>query len=221
MATSDRFLIRLATESDIPRLMDIQFSAFAQEPVHFAINGSNTAPNREKAGDRLLEQMRQNRNLHTIKCLAIDEATDETSIVGFCEWFIYTHERPEEEWTLEHDLLDCMWIDDAAEREKARDHVLPVFEERRRVLGGSPHALLMYLCVDPRWQRQGVGEKLVRWGTGRADSLGIRCFLEASPFGYGLYRKCGFKDVEVAGGKINTAEYTYPAMLRAPILDDW
>jgi GNAT superfamily N-acetyltransferase len=220
MATNPLFSVHLATESDIHRLMEIQFTAYTNELFHLATNGPNTAPFRQKAGDRLLQQMRRNRNLHTIKCVKVDPNTDETSIVGFCEWFICPHERPEEEWTQEHPLLDCMWIEDAAEREKARGHVIPVFEERRRILGGLPHALLMFLCVDPRWQRQGVGEMLVKWGTGRADGLGIPCFLEASPFGYGLYRKCGFEDVEVVDGKTEEAEVTYPVMLRAPVLGD-
>ena len=36
---------------------------------------------------------------------------------------------------------------------------------------------------------------LVQWGTDIADEAGLRCYLEASPAGYHLYRKKGFKDV--------------------------
>jgi GNAT superfamily N-acetyltransferase len=214
------FTIRLANESDIPRLMEIQFSAFALEPADRAINGQNTPLSRQRAGERLLDQMCTEFALHTIKCVTADPVTGNERIIGFCEWYIYENEREEAEWTKDHPLLDCKWIEDAAEREKARGYMLPVFEARRRILGGSPSALLMYMCVDPDWQRRGVGGMLVKWGTSKADKLHIPCFLESSPFGYGLYRKLGFEDVEQLAVTIEGVTYHYPAMLRQPILKD-
>lgn len=49
-------------------------------------------------------------------------------------------------------------------------------------------------------QGKGVGSALLRWGTELADGEGeggLPVWLEASPEGYGLYRKFGFEDVEV------------------------
>ena len=37
---------------------------------------------------------------------------------------------------------------------------------------------------------------LVEWGTNVADEAGLFCYLEGSPAGYSLYKKCGFEDVE-------------------------
>lgn len=210
--------VKIATESDIPRLMEIQFSAFALEPVDRATNGSNTPLSRQRAGERLLEQLCTESALHIIKCGITDPVTGKELIIGFCEWYIYKHERPEAEWSKEHPLLDCMWIEDGAEREKARAYMMPVFEARRRILKGSPCALLMYMCVDPDWQRRGAGNMLVSWGTIKADELRIPCFLESSPFGYGLYRKLGFEDVEQLAVTIEGVTYHYPAMLRQPVL---
>lgn len=209
--------IELATESDIPRIMEIQFSAFSAEPVDIAMNGPNTPEFRQKAGHRLLKQMRNDSYMHTIKCIRTDPETKEDLTVGFCEWFIYDMERPEEEWRKEHALMDCMWIEDDVEREKARSYCLPITDARRRVMKGKPYALLMYLCVDPDWQRKGAGGKLVRWGTAKADGLSIDSFLESSPFGYGLYKKCGFEDVEQLAVVIEGTTHHYPAMLRKPV----
>ena len=193
--------IELATETDVPRLMEIQFTAFAQEPVDIAINGPNTPEVRQKAGGRLLKQMRTDPYLNTIKCVRKNRETNEDIIIGFCEWFIYDKERPEDEWRKEHPLLDCMWIEHDAEREKVRSYTVPVLEARRRIMRGRPYALLMFLCVEPGSQQQGAGGMLVRWGTSKADELGLDCFLESSPFGYGLYKKCGFKDKEQLSGE--------------------
>jgi hypothetical protein len=42
----------------------------------------------------------------------------------------------------------------------------------------------------------------VRWGSELADSLGLPCRLEASAVGYGLYRKCGYEDLDVVDIRI-------------------
>jgi len=42
----------------------------------------------------------------------------------------------------------------------------------------------------------------LKWGVGLADSLGLPCRLEASPAGYGLYKKFGFEDVDVLDLKV-------------------
>jgi GNAT superfamily N-acetyltransferase len=55
---------------------------------------------------------------------------------------------------------------------------------------------------SPNRQRSGAGSALLEWGVNLADSLGLPCRLEASPVGYGLYRKFGFEDVGVLDVKI-------------------
>ena len=217
MVHSKDFRIELATENDVPRLMEIQFAAFAQEPVDLAINGPNTLHFRQKAGERLRRHMQTDPYLHTIKCVEKSNVGSEDTVVGFCEWFIYDKERPEEEWRKENPLLDCMWIEDDEQREKARSYMLPVLEARPRIMGGRPYALLMFLCVVPERQRQGVGGMLVRWGTEKADKLGLECFLESSPFGYGLYKKSGFQEQEQLAVTIEGTTCYYPAMLKKPM----
>jgi GNAT superfamily N-acetyltransferase len=220
------FRVLTATESDIPRLMEIQFLAFAQEPADQLFNGPDTAPSRQKAGARLQNQMRIDPSLHTIKVVHTEteaspaaptttgpEAT--TTTVGFCMWHIYAHPRPEVEWMKEHEMMTCNWLPSASERDRVRASILPLFAGRRR-MQGRPYALLMYMCVDPAWQRRGVGRMLMRWGTDRCDELGILAYLEASPFGCPLYRTCGFEDFEPLAMNIEGREVVYPTMLRWP-----
>jgi GNAT superfamily N-acetyltransferase len=54
---------------------------------------------------------------------------------------------------------------------------------------------LAILCVNPKFQRRGVGAALVDWGLTHARARGEKAYLEASPFGKPLYIKKGFKVV--------------------------
>ena len=222
----EAFRVLEATERDVPRLMEIQFAAFAQEPADQIFNGTDTPENQGKAGARLLNQMRIDPSLHTVKAVLLATSdptttmnfkeTEETT-VGFCMWHIYDKPRPRDEWMAEHPMLTCAWLTPAAVRDKARTSFVAPLTAGRRRMEGQPHALLMYMCVDPAWQRRGAGRMLMQWGTHRCDELGIPAYLEASPFGYPLYRGCGFEDYEplvmtTAEGR----EMTFPTMLRRP-----
>jgi N-acetylglutamate synthase-like GNAT family acetyltransferase len=77
------------------------------------------------------------------------------------------------------------------------------------------------LHTDPAFQGRGAGGLLVKWGTKKADELGLPAYLESSTKGHGFYQKHGFKDVEVFvldlakyGG---TGLYEEPLMIREPV----
>ncbi|WEW56788.1 hypothetical protein PRK78_002242 [Emydomyces testavorans] len=44
----------------------------------------------------------------------------------------------------------------------------------------------------PEYRRRGVGNMLMEWGTQKADSLSLECWLDASDYGRPLYEKHGF-----------------------------
>ncbi|KAI7492758.1 hypothetical protein KC367_g9014 [Hortaea werneckii] len=48
------------------------------------------------------------------------------------------------------------------------------------------------LTIDPKFQRKGIGNALVQWGTRKADELGVEAVVESSVFGKALYEKNGF-----------------------------
>ena len=65
-------------------------------------------------------------------------------------------------------------------------------------LEGHPeHMWLAFLAVDPKFQRRGVGKRLMQWGMKRADAESIPLGLTSSPAGEKLYFDCGFREVGV------------------------
>ncbi|KAK1811872.1 hypothetical protein LTR12_013770 [Friedmanniomyces endolithicus] len=53
---------------------------------------------------------------------------------------------------------------------------------------------LEMLATDPKYQGQGAGSQLMRWGLERADQEGVEAYLEASPDAVRLYEHFGFRE---------------------------
>ncbi|TDZ30454.1 hypothetical protein C8035_v002439 [Colletotrichum spinosum] len=74
-----------------------------------------------------------------------------------------------------------------------------MFKDRVRFedeyLRGRRHVVLQGLATDPRYQRRGVGSRLVAHGLEELDTLGLDCWIHASPASYGVYEKAGFREV--------------------------
>ena len=57
--------------------------------------------------------------------------------------------------------------------------------------------MLDFLVTDPGYQSKGAGTKLLAWGVSQADQIGVRMALEATPAGLTLYKRFGFREVDV------------------------
>ncbi|KAK3989623.1 putative N-acetyltransferase ycf52-like protein [Cladorrhinum sp. PSN332] len=65
-----------------------------------------------------------------------------------------------------------------------------VYPEHR---GG--HVMLKILLCHPDYQRRGAGRALTEWGIQEAAALGLCTTVFASPMGFNLYRKLGFRQI--------------------------
>ena len=53
---------------------------------------------------------------------------------------------------------------------------------------------VLEICfVEPQYRRHGAGSLLVRWGTDKADEMGLEAFVESTDDGKPLYAKHGFE----------------------------
>ena len=122
-----------ASESDIDRLMEIQFAAMAQEPYHHVLfPGPNTPTARAQAGARTLQDWRGDPSEKVLK--VIDTASGE--IISFGKWNVYTSARPRAEWD-QHMEVD--WTNDPALKEGAETYLREIHGMRHKYATGQPH----------------------------------------------------------------------------------
>lgn len=84
--------------------------------------------------------------------------------------------------------------------------------------------VLDILHTHPSHQSRGVGAQLVKWGTDLADKERLQCYLESSPAGYPLFKKCDFEDVTEMEIELNKYHkkrygqciYKHVVMIRPP-----
>lgn len=84
------------------------------------------------------------------------------------------------------------------------------------------YVFMRLLVVRPAYQGRGVGTRLLGWGLDKADGLGLRAWIDASPKGFELYRRLGWREVERLvigmgewGGEVGVQEVTV-SMVRLP-----
>jgi GNAT superfamily N-acetyltransferase len=111
------------------------------------------------------------------------------------------------------DGSEITWLSTPAERADAHS-ILEDFMARRRRYCREGHILLAVLFVHPAYQRKGAGTMMVQWGADLADQLMLPAWVEASPFGHGLYAKYGFEDVERVEVVTKTMVGEYTCMRR-------
>ena len=124
--------------ADMPRLMDIQFSAFGdKEPYHVALYPGGDSPSlRASAAERMLKEAAEDPTLHMLKCT--DPATG--TICGFAKWNVYQHERPASEWRKRTDIDWC----EGREKEIAEAFLGATEDMREKIWEGRPHVCKLF-----------------------------------------------------------------------------
>ena len=187
------------TAEDITRIFEICSLAFARnEPFWDLLYPSHWTPaGRTEGATRMLELHKTDPHCTFLK--AVDTSTN--TIVGMAKWQVYDNELPAGFDSGEEIPVADYWPEE--EKSYVR-HMLGEFvkdrHEKLRETRGNLVSLDI-LTIDPAWQRRGVGDALVKWGTGKADQMGVEACVESSVYGKGLYQKNGYvflKDVTMA-----------------------
>ncbi|KAK3905757.1 hypothetical protein C8A05DRAFT_41334 [Staphylotrichum tortipilum] len=216
-ATRPRLRIRQATPSDLDAAVDIHFAAFDDNVMNqLMYPGGVTADARAKFASHLFPQpasaatpeaegnsTKGEAFLCVAEILPPDTPADAPGeIVAFAKWLLQRVPRTEDEWRADRSAaITESWGEgcNVAIVDAFIGRMTRIQQEHAQ---GEAALYLSILASSPTRQRTGAGSALLEWGNKLADSLGLPCRLEASPTGYGLYRKFGYEDIDVLDLKV-------------------
>ncbi|KAL2165985.1 hypothetical protein VTG60DRAFT_3475 [Thermothelomyces hinnuleus] len=204
------FRVREATPADLEAILDVYFSAFEDNVMNQLMYPRGVTPTcRNRFGSRILPQRPAENDVkhaggktETLVCVAETfpdrESTDGAGdIVAFAKWQLQREPLSEEEWKSEEfKAATEVWGEDC-DLAVVDAFIGGMNRVQRDNAKGEAALYLSLLACTPAFQRRGAGSALMEWGVNLADRLGLPSRLEASPVGYGLYKKFGYEDMAV------------------------
>lgn len=173
------------------RLFTIASQAFANnEPFWDASYPHHTTEEGRKVGGARFNETISRPEVRYIKAVDLDTG----SIAGFAKWAIFDNYMPDlaKDATLPDHAPYWETADDRAHAQHLLTQFVACRNDAIKRTGGNL-VLLDLLCIDPAYQRKGVGHALVQWGVGKADEMGVEAVVEGSVPGRPLYEKYGFE----------------------------
>lgn len=116
----------------------------------------------------------------------IDE--DSGDVVGGMQWNIY-NTNP---YATEQSPLTAYWFPDGPTRRVGNQLLLGLTTHRPCSMS-KPHLLISYCFVHSAHRNRGVASLMLKWGTRKADDLGLEAFVESTEIGRKAYEKHGFR----------------------------
>ncbi|KAE9364463.1 hypothetical protein N431DRAFT_489024 [Stipitochalara longipes BDJ] len=178
----------VTSESDFLPLAIVEEAAFVgpQETLFFGTPGPHTPS---------IVASRQTNVFRTDPtALYFKASLPSGQIIGMAKWNLFKSAGPHFPWPTSGfasdanlELLDWFF--------GSLDEKRNAFMDQREGVKERGYLYMAILGVDPKFQRMGVGKKLLEWGLEKADREGIECWIEASPAGKPLYEKFGWREV--------------------------
>ncbi|RMJ25796.1 hypothetical protein PHISP_03355 [Aspergillus sp. HF37] len=189
--------IRYASEADRPVLGAINVEAFASSGFL-----PNTFPQAGRDGLRAFKGAMSLKHLADPKTHVLVATEPESgTVVGYCRWVIpqgIGYDCQPEPLSDEGAaaVADPMQFAPRPMNEGVYNAFKSTLEEKRKEHATDDDLILDFLATLPAHQGKGVGSMFLRWGLDKADAAQRRVYLEATPEGYPLYCKYGWRAVE-------------------------
>ncbi|EEP79695.1 predicted protein [Uncinocarpus reesii 1704] len=185
-----RLQVQPLLDSDFPEMVPALWTSF-ENPFSGIIRAAAPLLNNDRATSlaasvevQLAQHKRDQPESTWIKVVDEDAAG---KLVGAARWMVYDR-NPHNDG--EADVADW-WPEGSLGREYATK-LFAQLDAPRAKMARRPHLFLNIAFTLPEYRGHGVGRMLVEWGTQKADSLGVECWLDASPHGQPVYEKQGF-----------------------------
>ncbi|KAL2137276.1 hypothetical protein VTI74DRAFT_5007 [Chaetomium olivicolor] len=208
MSTNPRIRVREATPADVDTMVDIHYAAFDDSIMnHLMYPRGISEDSRKKFAAKILPQPSDGSEsagkkgeslLYVAEYLPEGAPPDGPGeVVAFAKWLLQREQRPEEEWKADDFTATPETWGEGCDVDVVNAFIGEMTRKQRDHAKGEAALYLGILACSPARQRLGAGSALVAQGVELADRLGLPCRVEASPAGYGLYRKFGYEDVDV------------------------
>ncbi|KAK0630233.1 hypothetical protein B0T17DRAFT_216403 [Bombardia bombarda] len=212
-----RLRVRPATPADVEAILDVHFAAFGPDimdqlmyPQGVSADARTkfgysffppTAPNEKGSDDAASKPSHKKKKGELLVMVAEELPADDDStpgqIIAFSKWTLSREPRSEEEWNDGSENETAETLGEGCDVTVYNEFIGALHRKRRVYSRGDPALFLGLLASTPTRHRTGAGSALLRWGTELADSLGLPSYLEASPYGYSLYKKFGYQEIDV------------------------
>ncbi|KAJ9157536.1 hypothetical protein NKR23_g216 [Pleurostoma richardsiae] len=204
-AQKPRLRLRKATPTDVPDIVRVHAEAFGPGIMdHIMYPGGFTEDARAKFGATFFpapdpSKPSSGETIIVVVERAPEDGVDDApgEIVAFGKWIIYRGPRPEEEWNVAAREMTQEMLGEGADLVAYKAFIADHHYMRKKAMKGDPALYLNILACTPKHGRLGAGSTILRWGSELADKEGLVAWLEASPQGFPLYSKFGFKAVDV------------------------
>lgn len=123
---------------------------------------------RKQGGERMLKYKKEDPNTVFLKAFLPDTG----EIVGMAKWNIFTNNTIPDPAKSSDTTNYWKSEEEMAVAGAMAKNFLSLRTEAIQKSGGNLISLDI-LAIDPKYQRNGAGSKLVRWGTQKADELGV------------------------------------------------
>lgn len=184
--TPDIVVSHVTSKDDFPNMVKVEEQAFTSSPLMTLMFPPSPKPNRAPSELNIRNHQKAWSTDPTVRYL---KATlSDGKIVGMAKWnFFLDPTVPQHPWQME--------LPPNTNQELCEHYFGSLDKARNEAMAGKKHILMAILCVSPEYQRMGIGGKLLEWGLQQADREGVECWIDSSPFGLGLYKKFGWKEV--------------------------
>ncbi|THY50228.1 hypothetical protein D6C97_07083 [Aureobasidium pullulans] len=184
-------LTRAHTPNDFDSIVALEFKTFTDPHLREIFMGPDTPDGHAHLSSFYQKTLHTNASDVWVKV----EEKKTGKIVGASNWRVHMGSVPKHE--LAEEDLGWGWLEcDEEKLNKVKGVITGIMGVRKRLFT-EPYCQLHICFTDPDYQRRGIGSMMLQWGSDLADQLFLPSWVEASPAGNFLYRKFGYKDIEV------------------------
>ncbi|RAO68999.1 uncharacterized protein BHQ10_005011 [Talaromyces amestolkiae] len=219
--------LRLAEDSDIPRIAESALAAFESDPLHMAMLPREHTNHIMEWYQGRLRSALSDPNMRSI--VAVDSRQDADGvkeiIAGYSRWLLPS--KSSEANNAVENERPAAAFPELANKPLVDFYLQQSDDKRGKQMDKSRDVVLYVLATDPAYQGQGIGRMMLEWGINTAATLAEsgqntkpRILLEATPLAYPIYKKFGWKDYESITidlkqyGIANGTEHTTVCMIR-------